>query len=52
MTMAAGIVLGLAFVLVVGVSASPSLSTVTKLFLLLLALTAGILVELHRQGAP
>ena len=51
MTMAAGIVQGLAFVLVIVVADSPLLSTVTRLFLLLLALAAGTLVALHRQGA-
>ena len=44
MTMAAGIVQELAFVLVIVVSDSPLLSTVTRLFLLLLALAAGTLV--------
>ena len=51
MTMAAGIVQELAFVLVIVVADSPLLSTVTRLFLLLLALAAGTLVALHRQGA-
>lgn len=51
MKLAAGIVLGLAFVLVAFVVNSASLSTVARLFLLLLALTASILVALRRQGA-
>lgn len=45
MTVAAGIVLGLAFVLVNVASDSPPLSTVTRLFLLLLALAAGTLAQ-------
>jgi hypothetical protein len=51
MKLVAGIVLGLAFVLVTVVLNSPSLSAVPRLFLLLLALAAGILVALRRQGA-
>ena len=43
MTMAAGIVLGLALALIAAVSLSPSLQKGTRWFLLLLALTACVL---------